>query len=457
MNSEKLACLFTPAREKLFHRFAVTIGAGLLGLCLSGALMSSAARAEDPVLADSAATTAGNTVSQQGIAAVVNDKIVSQYDLQQRIKLIMATSGIPNTPENVSRIRAQVLRGLIDESLEIQEAKRLEVSVTQEEIDQQLNGIAKRANMTMEQIDAFLKENKVSKDSLVDQIQAEIAWNKVIGQQFSPLITVSDEEVDDVIKRLNEESDQPRFLVSEILLTYDTPAQAQEMMGGADRLAQQIRQGAPFAAVAQQFSQSPSAANGGDIGWVHLSQLPRDVSPVVGQMGIGEISAPIKTLNGVYLIQLRNKQVGVGADPMKDKWTLARVLLPLRPDAPAAMVERRAREAIKFSQEFKSCDNLAAQVKAYVGGTADTPRTVIFGSLDARMKELVSKSKPGEVIPPIRSNEGIEMVAVCGHEAVNSAMPSRASIEDNLYSQQLAMMSRRHLRDLRRDAVIEMR
>lgn len=441
----------------MFHRFAVTIGAGLLGLCLSGAWLPSTAHAEDPASADSAATTAGNTVSQQGIAAVVNDKIVSQYDLQQRIKLIMATSGIPDTPENISRIRAQVLRGLIDESLETQEAKRLEVKVEQDEIDQQLNNIARRANMTMAQIDAFLKENKVSKDSLVDQIRAEIAWNKVIGQQFSPLITVSDEEVDDVINRLKEESDQPRFLVSEILLTYDTPAQAQEMMGGAERLAQQIRQGAPFAAVAQQFSQSPSAANGGDIGWVHLSQLPRDVAPVVDKMGISEISAPIKTLNGIYLIELRNKQIGEGADPMKDKWTLARVLLPLRPDAPAAMVERRAKEALKFSQEFKSCDNLADQVKAYVGGTADTPRTVVFGSLDARMKELVSKSKPGEVIPPIRSKEGIEMVAVCNHEAVNSEMPSRASIEDNLYSQQLAMMSRRHLRDLRRDAVIEMR
>ncbi len=457
MNSKKLACSFTPAREKFFHHFAVKFGAGLLCLCLSGLVMSSAAHAEDPAPADKTAATTGDVVSQQGIAAVVNDKIVSQYDLQQRIKLIMATSGIPNTPENISRIRAQVLRGLIDESLETQEAKRLEVKVDQEAIDAQLEGIAKRANMTMDQIDSFLKENKVSKDSLVDQIRAEIAWNKVIGQQFSPLITVSDEEVDSVLNSLKEESDQPRFLVSEILLTYDTPEQAQEMMGGADRLAQQIRQGAPFGAVAQQFSQSPSAANGGDIGWVHLSQLPQTVAPVVGQMGIGEISAPIKTLNGIYLIELRNKQVGIGADPMEDTWTLARVLLPLTPDAPAAMVERRAKEAVKFSQEFKTCDNLSNQVKSYVGGVAETPRTVVFGTLDARMKELVSKSKPGEVIPPIRSKEGIEMVAICSHQVVNSEMPTRDSIEDNLYSQQLAMMSRRHLRDLRRDAVIEMR
>lgn len=441
----------------MFHNLAVKIGAGLLSLCLSVVMMSGTAHAEASSPADQAVPTANDVASQQGIAAVVNDKIVSQYDLQQRIKLIMATSGIPSTPENVSRIRAQVLRSLIDESLETQEALRLEVKVDQDEIDKQLNGIARRANMTMEQIDDFLKENKVSKDSLVDQIRAEVAWNKVVSQQFSPLITVSDEEVDDVINRLNEESDQPRFLVSEILLTYDTPVQAQEMMGGADRLAQQIRQGAPFGAVAQQFSQSPSAANGGDIGWVHLSQLPRDVAPVVDQMGIGEISAPVKTLNGIYLVELRNKQVGMGSDPMQDTWTLARVLLPLTPDAAPALVERRAKEAIKFSQDFKSCDNLNDQIKPYVGGVAEEPRTVVFGSLDARMKEIVSKSKPGEIIPPIRSREGIEMIAVCSHKVNNPEIPTRENIENNLYSQQLTMMARRHLRDLRRDAVIEMR
>lgn len=456
MNSEKLACSFTPASKKLLTRFASMLGAAILCLCLTAALLAGPAVAED---SDTSALTAdaGLTTDQQGIAAVVNDKIVSQYDLEQRIKLIMVTSGIPDTPQNRQRIEPQVLRSLVDESLEMQEAKRLEVKVDDDEINRQLENIAKRANMTMDQIDEFLKKNDVSKDSLVEQIKSEIAWQKVIQQQFSPLVTISDEEVDDVLKRFKEESDQPRYNVSEILLTYDTPDQAQEMMGGAERLAEQIRAGAPFAAVARQFSRSPSAANGGDIGWVHLSQLPREVAPIIEKMGIGEISQPVKTLNGVYLFELKNKQVGVGADPMNDKWTLARVLLPLSPDAPAALVERRVKEAQKFSREFKSCDELPQQIKAYVGGVAETPRTVTFGSLDGQLKALVSKSKPGEVIPPIRSHEGIEMVAVCAHEVDDPQMPTRNSIEDSLYAQQLSMMARRHLRDLHRDAVIEIR
>ena len=299
--------------------------------------------------ASAPALAAGESTGQQGIAAVINDQIVSRYDLEQRVKLIMVTSGIPDSPENISRIEPQVLRTLVDETLETQEADRLDIKVEEKEINEQIEGIAKRANMTTEQIDDFLKENKVSRNSLLNQIRAEIAWNKVIGQRFSPTITVSEEEVTEVLNRLNEEANEPRYLVSEILLTFDTPSQEQEMMGGASRLAEQIRMGAPFAAVAQQFSRAATAANGGDMGWVHLSQLPEGVSEMVSQMGIGAVSEPVKTLNGIYIVQLRNKQSGTGSDPMQDEWTFRRVVLPLRASRVKLCRLCAARRALKLS------------------------------------------------------------------------------------------------------------
>ena len=229
------------------------------------------------------------------------------------------------------------------------------------------------------------------------------------------------------------------------------------MASGAQRLVDQMRQGAPFASVARQFSQSPSSANGGEIGWVHGSQLPAEVAPVVQQMDIGAISNPIKTLNGVYIVQLRNKQTGLGPDPMHDQWSLVHILLPLTPDAPAAAVQRRATETTKFIKEFKTCEGISEQVKQYVGGVAGAAQTVTFGELDANLRAALAKAKPGEILPPIRSAQGIEMVAVCGHKADDTSMPTRDAIEDNLFTQQLSMMARRHLRDLRRDAVVEVR
>lgn len=449
MKSEKLACSFTPARVGLFQSLAAKAEAGLSGLCLMAALAAGLMLAPSPVQAAND--------GQQGIAAIVNDQLISRFDLDQRVKLIMATSGIEDTPENRARIEPQVLRALVDETLEMQEAKRLGIKSEQKDIDAQLDGIAKRANMTSAQIDAFLLENNVSKASLVNQISTEIAWNKVVSQQFGPLITVSDEEINGILERLKTEADQPRYLLSEILLTFDTDAQEREMFDGAGRLAEQIRMGAPFAAVAQQFSRAASARNGGDIGWVYLSQLAPEISEGVKDLGIGAVSDPIKTLNGIYLFELRNKQTAAGVDPMKDQWTLVKVFMPLTPDAPNAAVERRASEATKFKNEFKSCADIDTIIKPFIGATADAPQTVVFGNLPPQLKELVSKSKPGGVLPPVRTKEGIEIVAVCDHIVDNAQAPTRDQIEDSLYSQQLSMMSRRHLRDLRRDAVIEMR
>ncbi|HUD50808.1 peptidylprolyl isomerase [Parvibaculum sp.] len=460
MKPSKLACSLAPAvivACRVLSAFAFVSLVGLAGISPGRAADSLGAPSPDSLglsTDEPSATSAGDT---QGIVAIVNDHIISRYDLNQRVKLVMVTSGIPNSPEMIDRIQKQVLRSLIDEALEVEEAKRLDLKVEQREIDQQLAQIAARANMTPAQIDDYLKENGVSKDALISQLYADIAWNKVIGQQYAPLVTVGDDEIDETLKRIEAEADQPRYLVSEILLTFDNPQQEAEVMAGAQRLVDQMRQGAPFAAVARQFSQSASSANGGDIGWEHASQMPAEIVPVVQQMTIGGISDPIRTLNGVYIIQVRNKQTGLGPDPLQDRWTLAHVLLPLTPDAPDALVARRAAEAQKFISEFKSCDAIADQVKQFVGGMAQAPRTVVFGQLDQRLREGLSKAKPGDVLKPVRSQQGIEMIAVCGYQADSGGAPTRDQIENSIYSQRLDMMARRHLRDLRRDAVVDIR
>ncbi len=339
----------------------------------------------------------------------------------------------------------------------MQEAQRLSVKAEKKDIDDQLEGIARRANMTTTQIDEFLDKNGVSKDSLVNQIKADIVWNRVVSQQFGPLITVSDEEINNTLERLKTEADQPRYLLSELMLSYDNDEQQREMMDGAGRLAEQIRQGAPFANVARQFSRAATARNGGDMGWIYLSQLPPDIADAVKDLPIGAVSDPIKTLNSVYLFEVRNKQTSIGNDPMKDQWVLVKVSLPLTKDAPRAAVEKRVAQAKQFQAQFKTCDGIDAIIKPFEGAYSDPAQTITFGSLPPPMKELFSKSKPGDMLPPRRAEDHIELVAICDHKVNAATMPTREDIQANLENQQLSMMSRRYLRDLLRDAVVEIR
>lgn len=404
--------------------------------------------------ADAAIAQEGPASDSQAIAAIVNDQIISSYDLDQRVKLVMLSSGIPSTPENVSRIRAQVLRSLVDEFLQQQEAKRLNVEVAQAEVDEALERIAQRSNMSVAQIEEFLKAGGVTRSTLEAQVRSDIAWNRVVQQQFGASIAVGDGEIDEVLRRLQEESDQPRYLVSEILITFDSPTHAEEIAAGTQRLVDQIRQGAPFDAVARQFSQSASAANGGDIGWVHASQLPDSVGPVVSQMQTDMVSDPIRTLNGYYIVKVRAMQTGTGADPMRDQYALMQVLLPLTPDANPEAVARRAREAQEFRSQVKSCEQASQSIKKYLSGTSSPQRQVIAGQLEPRLRQALAGVPVGGATAPIRSERGIEMIVICGHKAAEGEMPTREQIDNNLYEQQLSMMGRRHLRDLRRDAVV---
>jgi peptidyl-prolyl cis-trans isomerase SurA len=447
MTPTEIDAIPAPAGASRLSRL-IAVAALIAGLAMPAAVPAVAQTAAD------AAAPATMTSDTQGIAAVVNDLVISSYDLDQRVKLVLLSSGIPNTPENVTRIRGQVLRSLVDEYLKAQEAQRLNITVSQEEVDQAFERIAQRSNMTADQITETLKEGGISRATLEQQIRIDMAWNRAMQQRFAPLVTVGDNEIDEVMRRLQEESGEPRYLVSEILISFDNPGHADEIAAGAQRLADQIRQGAPFEAVARQFSQSASAANGGDIGWVHASQLPDGVREVVTQMQPDMVSDPIRTLNGFYIIALKAMQTGTGADPMRDQYLLMQVLLPLTPDADPQAVNRRAREVNEFRNSVNSCEEAEQQIKKYVSGVASPPQQAIAGQLDPRVRQAIAGVPVGMASEPIRSDRGVEMIVVCAHRAAEGEMPTREQIDSTLFEQQLSMMSRRHLRDLRRDAVV---
>ena len=424
-----------------------------LKLMLPGVLLLFAVNAHAQSV--SAATTGGSSVL--GIAAIVNDEVISRYDLEQRVGLVVTTAGIQPTAENVNRIQTQVLRSLVDEKLQLQEANRLEIKVTEEEVEAAFDQIAARNNMSGNDIKQFLVRAGVSVNALRGQLESDIAWNKVVSQQFGGRVRIGEEEIKEVIARLQTNANQPRYLVSEILLTFDEPSQEREIAAGAQRLVEQMRGGAPFQAVAQQFSQSASAATGGDIGWIQAGQLRAELADVISTLATNTISDPIRTVNGFYILQVRGKQNGLGPDPMLNQFELIQVILPLAPDAPAQEVNRRATQAQKLVADFKTCALLPDLAAKISDAEVSPARTIAAGQLDPQLQNAVLSREAGEMLPPLRSPRGLEMIAICDRKDHQGGMPERDAIEDNLFSQQLAMMARRHLRDLRRDAVVETR
>lgn len=249
----------------------------------------------------------------QAIAAVVNDEIVSTRALTDRLRLILATSNLPDDPETRRRVEQQVLRVLIDETLQRQEARRLDLRVTAEEVDNALRTIAERNNLTVEQLTQEFARAQVPIETLRDQLTAQLAWLKVIARRIRPQVVVTEAQIDAALRSAPTVSGDRELLLSEILLPLYDRQQEPAVLEDAQRLVAAIRQGADFAALARQVSASPSAEAGGDLGWIATSALAEPLRAALAETQPGQLSPPIRTPAGVQIFLVRDARRPSGA------------------------------------------------------------------------------------------------------------------------------------------------
>src|SRR5919201_1830924 len=273
-------------------------------------------------------------VLETRIAAVVNDEVISVADVRSRLRMVMLSSNLTDSQETRQRVAGQVLRTIVDEKLQLQEAKRQNITATDEEIKRALAQIEKQNNMQPGQLEQVLKAQGIERSALIDQLTASIVWAKLVRRLVSQTNVVSDEDIDYALKRAQETVNEPQSRVAEIFLAVDNPRQDDEVRRLAERLTEQMRQGARFSAVAQQFSQSATAAVGGDLGWVRAEQLSPELGKAVSRLRPGELSPPIRTGAGYYLLLVVDRRAGRAAGPDDALLHLVQIVFPLPPQAP---------------------------------------------------------------------------------------------------------------------------
>lgn len=240
----------------------------------------------------SAAPAQAQTV--EGIAALVNDRPITTVDVRNRMRLIIASTGIQPSPEALERIHQQALRSLIDESLQLQQAAEFELSIEQEEVDDALADIAARNGSTVDQVASELAQSGVDISTLRRQLEAEIAWQVMVNGRYGQRIRVSNQQIEHALERIAASASQQQYYMAEILIEIPSAAQEQEAYARARTIMGQLQQGAPFQTVAAQFSDAPSAPDGGEVGWVLGGQLRPEVEAVMRQMAPGTLSNPIR-------------------------------------------------------------------------------------------------------------------------------------------------------------------
>jgi peptidyl-prolyl cis-trans isomerase SurA len=390
------------------------------------------------------------------IAAVVNDEVISVADLASRIRMVMLSTSIPDTPQARQRIAAQVLRTLIDEKLQLQDAKRKNITATDAEIKKAIASIEQQNNMKPGQLDEVLKTNGIDPSALVNQVMASIVWAKMVRRLAVDTDPVSDEEIDDTLKRLKQNENEPESRVAEIFLSVDRPQQDEEVLGLAERLVEQMKQGARFSAVAQQFSQSPTAAVGGDIGWVHPDELSPPLAKAVAQMHPGELSPPIRTAGGYYLLLVLDRRNGRSGSEEDTVLHLAQVVFPLPPQANEAARRAAFAEAQSVGTDAKNCEDML-KIGKEKAPQLSSEGDLRLSQIAPAMRSMVLGLKIGQPSQPILQKNGVGVIMVCNKNEPKAAVPTREAVADTLMRERLDMLARRYMQDLRRAAFVDVR
>lgn len=280
------------------------------------ALVSSALVIGNLSLTDPVAAQAAKPEILLRIEALVNDEVISAFDLQQRMGLVVAATGGVRDQEELMRMREQVLNSMVDEKLQIQEAATFELVVEDADLEDAYQRVATNFNQTPQGFEAFLAQFGSSKRSLLGQLRAEFVWQELVRGRLGSQVSISDEDVEQTIADMEANKGKFEYRLSEIYMIVDVPSRDDFVRQRAQRLVKQLRDGAVFASVARQFSESATAARGGDLGWMSESQMTASIGTAVAKMDLLSISDPIRSAGGYYIVQMRDRRKILSVDAL---------------------------------------------------------------------------------------------------------------------------------------------
>jgi peptidyl-prolyl cis-trans isomerase SurA len=390
-------------------------------------------------------------------SAIINGEVITQTDIDQRLALLAIGQGGQIPQNEVERLRAQVLSNLIDETLQIQAARREEIKVPATDIDRAIGRVAQNVKQSPDQLATYLKANGSSIRSMRRQIEGELAWQRLQRAKIESGINVGEDEVKAVIDRLNAAKGSDEYRVGEIYLQANSANDAQ-VLANAQKIIAAIQQGGSFVGYARQFSEASTAAVGGDLGWVRPEQLPDQLSAVVRQMGPGSISQPIRVSGGYSILAVQDTRKVLTADPRNAELSLKQVSITFPRGTTRAVAEPTLARFTTASRAVGGCggaDKLAADFR----GEVVSSDGVKIRDLPPVLQQMMLPMQVGQATQPFGNiEEGVRVLVICGRdEGQSSDTVNPAQVQQQLTEERVNLRARRYLRDLRRDAVIDYR
>ncbi len=388
--------------------------------------------------------------------AIINGEVITQTDIDQRLALLAIANGGEIPANEIERLRQQVLRNLIDETLQIQAAKAADIKVADADIDRTIVRVAGNVKQSPEQMADYLKARGSSIRSIRRQILGEISWRRLQSAKIENGISVGDDEVKAVIERMEASKGTEEYKVSEIFLSA-TSATASAAMTNASQIIDALRKGGSFVGYARQYSEASTGAVGGDLGWVRPEQLPEQIAVVVKSLQPGQVSAPIAVPGGVSIIAVQDTRKVLTADPRDAELNLKQVSVTFPAGTTKAQAEPIVARFALASQNVGGCGG-AEKMAADFHGEVVQSDGVKLKELPAALQTMMLPMQVGQATRPFGSlDEGVRVLVMCGRDEATPGLPTYDQVLAQMNEERVNIRARRYLRDLRRDAIIDFR
>ena len=387
------------------------------------------------------------------IAAVVNGDVITRADVDNRARLFALSTGLPMSGD-ITRLRPQITRELIDDRLKLQEIQRRKIVVADADVAQAIATVEQRNGLPPGGLRQKLAAQGVNLSTLISQIRIQLGWTRVLRQELAERGLITPAEVDEQERIFKAQTGQPQYRVAEIFVPAEDPSRANDARKFADTVIQQLRAGAPFGIVAAEFSDSETA-----LGWVRPDQLEPQVAELVRSMPSGAVSNPVRVAGGYDVVTLQDKRL-VGSDlatVVSVRQAFYPFAVPLDPQAPTEQQRRALTDAQGLSRSASDCAGMEAANAAQGNKRPSDPGPIRLDHLNPQMQQLLGALKPGQASKALVTPEGVMVVMVCSSEQKNLAAMTRDDIANELVSERVELASRQLLQDLRRRALIDQR
>ena len=401
----------------------------------------------------------GTSMSQANvtleIVAKVNGKAITNYQVDQRATFLRMVTNLEDTAENWAQIKRDATQMLIDEILKLDAAAALDPTIAQRSREPARKLVDENFAANGKTGSQRLREQGIDSSNIHQKFITDIVWGEVIRFKFQTKFAELDTIVDKALSRIEANARQPQVKLSEIILLPEPNRPLDRTLVLANEIIKAVNKGANFNAIAKQYSTSGTAANGGQLGWVMLDQLPNDIQDQVKMTKIGAVSAPLQRDGLIILLRNEGSRQNGVADPSQDIITLARAVYPLSKDASNADKLEAAAKLERNAASIDSCEGLVALNQSYGSSIQGLIKNISLSSFNRPLQALVNELKVGIPSKPLSFTEGISVFMLCNRISPKITLPSRDEVLRVEFDKIFGSLAERYLLRLRRSAIIE--